>query len=73
MNRTRTLSITSGKGGVGKTTIATNIAYSLAQRGKKVLILDGDLGMGNVDIMFGLKVHKNIHDVLQGDISMEEV
>ena len=65
--KTRTLSITSGKGGVGKTTIAANMALHLAQKGKKVLILDGDLGMGNVDIMFGIRVTRTIQEVLQGD------
>ena len=50
---TRTISITSGKGGVGKTTLVCNLAYELGRRGHRVLILDGDLGMANVDIMFG--------------------
>src|SRR4051812_31746859 len=65
--RTKTLSITSGKGGVGKSTITSNVAVSLAQAGKKVLILDGDLGMGNIDIMFGIRSTKTILDVLNGD------
>jgi flagellar biosynthesis protein FlhG len=73
VGRTRTLSITSGKGGVGKTTIAANMALSLTQKGKKVLILDGDLGMGNVDIMFGVRVQKTIHDVLKGEVSLGEI
>src|SRR5262245_5480538 len=71
--KTRTLSITSGKGGVGKTTDAANVALHLAQKGKKVLILDGDLGMGNVDIMFGVRVTRTIHDVLQGEAPMSSV
>jgi len=71
--KTRTLSITSGKGGVGKTTIATNMALHLAQKGKKVLILDGDLGMGNADIMFGIRTTRTIHDVLTGDLPLSSV
>lgn len=73
MNRTRTISITSGKGGVGKTTLVANLALTLAQRGKKVLILDGDLGMANVDILFGVKTHGNIHDILAGRKEMKDI
>jgi flagellar biosynthesis protein FlhG len=71
--RTRTVSITSGKGGVGKSTIVANMAYALAQRGKKVLILDGDLGMANVDIMFGVKPEHSLLDVLQGRKEMDQI
>lgn len=73
MNRTRTISITSGKGGVGKTTLVANLALTLAQRGKKVLILDGDLGMANVDILLGVKTHGNIHDILAGRKEMKDI
>lgn len=73
MYRTRTISITSGKGGVGKTTLVSNIALNLAQKGKKVLILDGDLGMANVDIMFGVKSNGNIHDILAGRKEMKDI
>ncbi len=71
--RTKTLSITSGKGGVGKSTITANMAVSLAQQGKKVLILDGDLGMGNIDIMFGMRSSLTIMDVLSGKCEMSDV
>lgn len=73
MHRTRTISITSGKGGVGKTTLVANLALTLAQRGKKVLILDGDLGMANVDIVFGVRPHGNIHDILAGRKEMSDI
>lgn len=73
MKKTKTISITSGKGGVGKTTLTANLALSLAARGQKVLILDGDLGLANVDIFFGVRPTGNVHDVLMGHKSMREI
>lgn len=73
LHKTRTISITSGKGGVGKTTLVANLALSLSQRGKKVLILDGDLGMANVDILFGARTHGNIHDIISGQKEMKDI
>lgn len=70
---TRTISITSGKGGVGKTTLTANLALRLSQLGHKVLIFDGDLGMANVDILYGVKTEGSIHDVIEGTRSIEEV
>lgn len=71
--RTKTFSITSGKGGVGKSTLTANMAVSLAKKGKRVLILDGDLGMGNIDIMFGSRTTQTIMDVLNGNCEMREI
>lgn len=73
MQRTRTISITSGKGGVGKTTLVANMALTLAQKGKKVLILDGDLGMANVDILFGVRPTGNLHDIIAGRKEMRDI
>lgn len=73
MKRTRTISVTSGKGGVGKTTIAANLALKLSQDGAKVLVLDGDLGMANMDIFFGVKSEGHIAEVLDGRKTMREV
>ena len=60
------ISVTSGKGGVGKTSLVSNMALGLAKLGKKVLIFDGDLGMANVDIFFGVHPSRNLQDVIAG-------
>ena len=60
------ISVTSGKGGVGKTSLVSNMALGLSKLGKKVLIFDGDLGMANVDIFFGAHPKKNLDDFLNG-------
>lgn len=60
------ISVTSGKGGVGKTSVVSNMAMGLSKLGKKVLILDGDLGMANVDIFFGVHPKKNLQDLVTG-------
>jgi len=57
---TRVMAITSGKGGVGKTNIVANLGFALSQLGKKVLILDADLGLGNLDILLGLAPKYNL-------------
>lgn len=70
---TQTLSVTSGKGGVGKSTLVANLAYSFSKRGERVLLLDGDLGMANLDIMFGARSTWTIEEVLKGERRMEEI
>lgn len=72
-SRTRTTSFSSGKGGVGKTMITCNLAWSLAQQGRRVLILDGDLGLANVDIFFATKAKGNLLEVLQGEKLVSEI
>ena len=67
---TRVISVTSGKGGVGKTYIVGNLAISLRRLGKRVLVLDGDLGLANIDIIFGLSPAYNIKHVINGEKSL---
>ena len=50
------IAVTSGKGGVGKSTVAVNLSFALAKRGRRVVLLDGDLGLGNIDVLLGLVV-----------------
>jgi flagellar biosynthesis protein FlhG len=67
------IAVTGGKGGVGKTTIAVNLASSIAARGKQVMLLDGDLGLANVDVFLGLTPRLTLADVLAGNCSLEEI
>ena len=69
----RTLSISSGKGGVGKTFVTANVAFELAKQGKKVLLLDGDLGMANLDLVFGVKPKGTLVDILNGTHTVSEI
>lgn len=62
------LSISSGKGGVGKTSLAVNLAYALMGKGHRVLLLDGDLGLANIDIMLKLSVTTTIRDIIENDV-----
>jgi flagellar biosynthesis protein FlhG len=69
----RVFSITSGKGGVGKTLLTVHLACALRDQGKEVLIIDGNFGNGNVDLLFGVSADKTIFDVLSGNHSLKEV
>lgn len=66
------IAVTSGKGGVGKTSVSVNLATSMAMSGKKVMLLDGDLGLANVDVMLGLQPRYNLADVIEGRCSLED-
>jgi flagellar biosynthesis protein FlhG len=69
----RVLAVTSGKGGVGKTNVTVNLAVRLARKGHRVLVLDGDMGLGNVDVMVGLIPTRTLADVFAGSHALDEV
>lgn len=72
-NGIRVISVTSGKGGVGKTNVVANLALALCSMGKRVLVLDADLGLANMDVMLGLNPRYTISHVLKGEKRLEEV
>jgi len=71
--RIRVISVTSGKGGVGKTSVVANLALALCRMGQRVLVLDADLGLANLDVMLGLNPRYTIDHLLRGERKLEEI
>ena len=67
------IAVASGKGGVGKTNVSANLALSLVESGKEVLLMDADLGLANVDLLLGLHAEHNLSHVINGERTLEEV
>ncbi len=66
------IAVTGGKGGVGKTTVTVNLATALAAQGRRVMVLDGDLGLANVDVLLGISARQTVAHVLAGQCTLEE-
>lgn len=72
-NGARIITISSGKGGVGKTNFTVNLGISLSKMGKKVVVIDADLGLSNVDVVLGLIPKFSLNNVLSGEKNIEEI
>jgi len=72
-NSVKTIAVSGGKGGVGKTCIAVNIATEIASHGFSVLLMDADLGMANVDLLLNLKPRVDLYHVVSGECELEEI
>lgn len=73
ISKARVITITSGKGGVGKSTVAVNLAIQLRKLGKKVIIFDADMGLANVEVMFGAIPKYNLSDMIYHGKKMKEI
>jgi flagellar biosynthesis protein FlhG len=69
----RVIAVAGGKGGSGKTSVAVNLAWSLAEQGQRTLLLDADLGMANVDVLLGLETRYTLLDVIYRQFRLEEI
>lgn len=67
------IAVTGGKGGVGKSNISVNLAISLADMGRRVMLLDADLGLANIDVLLGIRADKTLADVLEGRCDLRDV
>jgi flagellar biosynthesis protein FlhG len=70
---TKVIAVTSGKGGVGKTNVVANLAYALTRLRKKVLVVDADLGLANLDVLLGLTPKSTLEHVFQGVKSLRDI
>ncbi|WP_305790648.1 MinD/ParA family protein [Candidatus Endoriftia persephone] len=69
----RVIAVTGGKGGVGKTNISVNLGVAMAEMGRRVMLLDADLGLANIDVMLGLHPEFDLSHVMRGERRLEEI
>ena len=67
------IAVTGGKGGVGKTSVSINLSVALANMGRRVALMDADLGLANIDVLLGLNAKKNLENVLSGECSLRDI
>lgn len=67
------IAVTGGKGGVGKSNVSINLSLALAEMGRRVVLLDADLGLANIDVLLGIASKRNIADVISGECSLRDV
>lgn len=73
VNKAKIITITSGKGGVGKSNFVVNLGITLQKMGKRVLIFDADIGMANDDVLMGVSTRYNVFDIIKNDTPIEQV
>lgn len=72
-NPVQVIAVTGGKGGIGKSNVSINLALALSALGRRVVVLDADLGLANIDVLLGITSNKNLADVLSGECGLREV
>ncbi len=73
MHPVQVIAVTGGKGGVGKTNVSVNLSLALAELGRRVMLLDADLGLANVDVLLGLTPKRTLADVMEGRCELRDV
>ena len=73
MHPVQVIAVTGGKGGVGKTNVSVNLSLALAELGRRVMLLDADLGLANVDVLLGLTPKRTLADVIEGRCELRDV
>ena len=73
MHPVQVIAVTGGKGGVGKTNVSVNLSLALADLGRRVMLLDADLGLANVDVLLGLTAKRTLADVINGECDLRDV